>query len=122
MLSSAEGNLITTPANDQSDIRSNVREVYVSIRQSVGIITNYYDYPFRIQGSYPNSFDLLIPDIELERIRNGEVWFNVTSTSYPSGLMNTYLPPLTRSMCPGMPFVSWHYHLYRVCLFLICHC
>ena len=51
---------------------------------------------------YLQQFDQTIPQLELQQFENGEVWFNVTSTSNPSGLLSGKLPRLTRNQCTGM--------------------
>lgn len=71
-------------ADDESDIRDNVREISVI---------------------FPTDYDQNIDAIELSYAETGRVEFNVTTSSYPRGYLFGELPPITRNRCPGMNFV-----------------
>ncbi len=48
---------------------------------------------------YPPEYDGSISSLQLLNLELGNLWFNVTSTSYPGGLLTAYLPPLKRNGC-----------------------
>ena len=57
---------------------------------------------------YPSEYDGTISDSQLSNLENGNLWFNVTSTNYPGGLLTANIPPLRRSRCStNMASVSY---------------